>query len=361
MYEDIAHSMIKGLIRDGFHISKALGKGILTTDSPVLLEKQESPILYLVVVANGESTNLLAHEVFMTEYLAYLKKTLSDQFCTSIICLTVLVDNFAKDDTVDFVYKKEFLPGESIYHVWWYAVADKKEILAGIGQPKKILKIQDIIQSALEHPEESGELPLPNLEETLLQETALELQSGNTYLTLGIFLVNAIILAWMASSGKRDAIISAFGVDAFSVLKLHEYYRILTAVFLHGSVMHLLQNSIYLYFFGTRTELLFGKGDMFLLYFLSGIGGSLASIVGNGSLSIGASGAIFGLMGAVMVYSRKKGKRDIGISYTTMVLLAVVGLLMGFVQTGVDNFAHIGGFFTGAVLAWLLLQMEEQR
>ncbi len=361
MYQAIAHSIIKGLIRDGFHISNALGNGTIAPNSPVLVEKRESPLLYLVAVANGESTDLTAYESFMSDYLAYLKKNLSDQYCTGIICLTILVDNYTREKAVDFVYKKEFIPGESVYHVWWYTAADEKKIITGKGQPEKILGIRNILLSALEHPEDGAELPLQKLEETVLQETALEAKTGNTFLTLCLFLVNALVLALLYGSGQRDALISAFGVEAFSVLKLHQYYRILTALFLHGSVVHLLQNSIYLYFFGTRTELLFGKNNMLLLYFLSGIGGSFASIFGNGGLSIGASGAIFGLMGAMLVFSHRKGKRDIGLSYTTMVLLAVVGLLAGFLEPGVDNFAHIGGFFTGALLAWFLLKAEERR
>ena len=139
-----------------------------------------------------------------------------------------------------------------------------------------------------------------------------------------------------------------FGLAGYAITQLHEYYRLLTAMFLHAGIMHILFNMLILYQLGTALEGLLGSGRFLGLYLLSGLGGGLASITFNDPmvLSVGASGAIFGLMGAYAALSKR-----LRLNNEQVVGLIVVNLILGFVLPGIDWHAHVGGLVTGAALA----------
>ena len=129
---------------------------------------------------------------------------------------------------------------------------------------------------------------------------------------------------------------------------------------LHAGLLHLASNSIYLYYFGVRAERLLGTGKFLVLYLVSGLCGGVFSVLfsGNAGVSIGASGAIYGLLGAMLLLTKKRGARYTGMNYSTMLLLAATAIGFGFLQEGVDNFAHIGGFLGGIAVFSLLLRKK---
>ncbi|MET4106721.1 rhomboid family intramembrane serine protease [Hymenobacter sp. UYP22] len=143
----------------------------------------------------------------------------------------------------------------------------------------------------------------------------------------------------------------------FSPFTLHgQPWRLLTSVFLHGSVAHLLMNMASLVFLGLLTERLTGSLRLLLLYLLCGVAGSLVSLWwhAQGVNSVGASGAIFGLYGVLLAtLLRRPGAFSRPQRYTVglFVLYLLAGSLAGGLQTyTTDNAAHIGGLVTGAVL-----------
>jgi rhomboid protease GluP len=144
-----------------------------------------------------------------------------------------------------------------------------------------------------------------------------------------------------------------------SVIMDHEYYRLLTSMFTHAGIEHLGNNMLMLIIMGTYLERAVGPKRYLLIYFLSGIGGSFASMYANiyqGKLvaGVGASGAIFGVMGAFLfVVIIHKGHAE-GLSSRQMIFLVIFAIYGGMVQTGVDNYAHIGGAVTGFLSALLI-------
>ena len=131
-----------------------------------------------------------------------------------------------------------------------------------------------------------------------------------------------------------------------------EWWRLISAGFLHGSIIHLLFNVYILWVIGSQLESIVGNIKFIIIYFVSLLGGSLASYWFSpfGSYSIGASGAIFGLMGAMLVVGRK---RNIGISQITT--LVAINVVIGFVFSGIDWRAHLGGLAAGAFITWVLI------
>ena len=160
-----------------------------------------------------------------------------------------------------------------------------------------------------------------------------------------------LISIYVAQFVLGDILISNFALFAPSI-STGQWWRLITAGFLHGSILHLLFNVYILWVLGSQLESILGKAKFVVIYFVSLIGGSIASFLFSpfGTYSIGASGAIFGLMGAMLVVGRKK-RLDI----SQVAVLVVLNVVIGFVLSGIDWRAHLGGLAAGSLIAWFLL------
>ena len=152
---------------------------------------------------------------------------------------------------------------------------------------------------------------------------------------------------------SREAIVAA-GALAREEVADGQYWRLVSAIFLHGSPDHLVSNAIALVILGMVCEHAFGRAQYFLLFLASGVAGSLASLAFSAGPSVGASGAIFGLQAAAIVLFRQHRDRllvrDRRIGFV-LLIWAVYAILTGLVSPLVDNGAHVGGAIAGAVVA----------
>ena len=165
------------------------------------------------------------------------------------------------------------------------------------------------------------------------------------------FLSISLLVVYVFQFLLGDVLIANFALFAPSVTN-GQWWLLITAGFLHGSIIHLLFNVYILWVLGSQLENIVGKVKFIIIYFGSLLGGSLASYLFSpfGSYSIGASGAIFGLMGAMLVVGRK---RNLDISQITT--LVVINVVIGFVLSGIDWRAHLGGLAAGALITWVLI------
>ena len=177
--------------------------------------------------------------------------------------------------------------------------------------------------------------------------------------TLAIIGVLAVVFAVEAAV---KAITSADRLVAFGALSRPEvfagqYWRLLSATWMHGGLDHFLSNAIALYILGMICEHAFGRSQYFVLYVLSGVGGSVLSLLMSEGPSVGASGAIFGLQGAAIVLFRHHRERILMRDRRIGVVLlgwAIYSIVTGLTSPFIDNGAHIGGGLTGALIARLL-------
>ncbi|XP_022965103.1 RHOMBOID-like protein 2 [Cucurbita maxima] len=137
----------------------------------------------------------------------------------------------------------------------------------------------------------------------------------------------------------------------------HQAWRLITGIWLHAGVIHLLANMLSLVFIGIRLEQQFGFIRVGILYLLSGLGGSiLSSLFIQNNISVGASGALFGLLGAMLseLLTNWTIYTDKAAALITLIVIIAINLAVG-ILPHVDNFAHIGGFLTGFLLGFVLL------
>lgn len=138
-----------------------------------------------------------------------------------------------------------------------------------------------------------------------------------------------------------------------------QVWRLLTCAFLHGGLIHIVFNMYALYVIGPQLEVLFGRVKYIVIYLLSAIGGSSLSLVFSpNTLSIGASGAIFGLFGAMVMYVLKYRDRIPKRVLNNLFFVIILNLFIGFNLQGIDNFGHIGGLVTGVVVSLIFLSQK---
>jgi rhomboid protease GluP len=152
--------------------------------------------------------------------------------------------------------------------------------------------------------------------------------------------------------GSTSAIVAA-GALTRAQVRAGEYWRLVTAIFLHGGVDHLVSNAIALLILGMVCEHAFGRRQYFVLFVTSGVAGSLVSLLTGPGPSVGASGAIFGLQAAAIVLFRRWRDRllvrDRRIGFV-LAAWAAYSVLGGLATPLIDNGAHLGGAIAGALL-----------
>lgn len=184
--------------------------------------------------------------------------------------------------------------------------------------------------------------------------------------TVALIVINVAVFFIMSLFGNTEDVMFMLEHGAMFeplITEEHEYYRIITSMFLHFGIEHLLNNMVILGALGWNLELETGKIRFLIIYLVSGIGGNLLSLyLGVSSaeyaVSAGASGAIFGLMGALLYVAARNRGRMGRISGKGVLFMIALSLYFGITSSGVDNAAHIGGLLCGFILAVILYRKK---
>jgi len=168
--------------------------------------------------------------------------------------------------------------------------------------------------------------------------------------TYTLIAINVLIFVLQAFFGFNSFLINAFAVYG-PYIRMGEYYRLLSGAFLHADIFHIFFNMYALYVLGSQAEGFFGKFKFLAIYLFSAITASLLSILLNiDGVSVGASGSIFGILGALL-YFGYNFRVYLGNTLVRQILpIVLINLLFGFMIPSVDNFAHIGGLVGGFLI-----------
>ncbi len=180
------------------------------------------------------------------------------------------------------------------------------------------------------------------------------------FVTLTLLALNFLLFALEIYAGGADntQVLLNLGASYGPYMRRGEYFRLVMPMFLHGGWLHILGNSYCLYILGPILERVYGYGRYLTIYVAAGMGGAFLSMEISRNVSVGASGAIFGIAGAMLVtgfvhrdviparWGRAFGKG--------MIPFIVLNLALGFSVHGIDNWGHLGGLATGALLAFVI-------
>jgi rhomboid protease GluP len=184
-----------------------------------------------------------------------------------------------------------------------------------------------------------------------------------TFIILAInFMVFAAMLILSSKVGNGDM----FGVDyrvadvfgaksRLGILVYGQWWRLVTAGFLHGGIFHILMNSWVLYDLGAQVEHIYGTARFLAIYLISSIGGFIASLLWTPGQSLGASAALCGLIGAMMAYGKRTNQSFVFSFYLRwIIMIAVIGLVFSMI----DNAAHFGGLAFGYIVGYVAAPMR---
>ena len=178
------------------------------------------------------------------------------------------------------------------------------------------------------------------------------------YITYALIAINVIVYFIGLFVGQNQ-MIEMCGLHPLLV-KTGEYYRLITCMFLHANPIHLIFNMYALYIIGIQVENFFNKWKYSTIYLISGVTGALFSMIFTRSWSVGASGAIFGLMGALLFFGYHHRVYLGTVIKSQIIPVIIINLIIGFDSTGIDNAAHIGGLI-GGVLGSMMMGVKDKR
>ena len=254
--------------------------------------------------------------------------------------------------------------GQQVYSVFWWLDLATGAVTVSKGQPAQLFGIRGLIEkSRTVATEEAAAESLPEGAPRVKRFVPVTAEPKHripfiTYLLIGI---NAVILLLMYLAGfPADIRVPAqFGaIYPPYIFNDGEWYRLFTAMFVHFGAGHFFANVMGLIVFGTRVERYFGRIALCIAYVISGLLGSLFSLYFTRGYAAGASGAIYGLIGVIFAYTRITGRAIELMNWYIMFMFIGVGIAMGLMTPGIDNFGHlgglVGGLIVGAAMVWVL-------
>ena len=307
------------------------------------------PVLYAIHIT--DSNNYTQDSKYIS-YINSLYEKLKDCRCENLVCLNI---NFSIDITSK--NEKEFVSNyfsnyfynsfsnldvnPNIHNVYWIFSADEERLLFPKGQPTKLNGIELYF----------------NWKKYEKSETSsIRIYDNKPYITYAVIVINVLIWAYINLKGGENFIYN-FGTSRQGLLS-GQVYRLITAVFMHQEMGHLFFNCFSLYIFGRETERILSRFNFVVIYLLTGFLASLFSALIGGSLAIGASGAIFGVIGALAAVSRMKAYEAQLMDYFTLVLYIAVSILIGFSDPRIDNTAHVFGALSGFIIQYLYFKYK---
>ncbi|MEP6962901.1 MAG: rhomboid family intramembrane serine protease [Acidobacteriota bacterium] len=208
-----------------------------------------------------------------------------------------------------------------------------------------------------------AEVGLRAIDRQVAADAMAGLVQGDRFVTTIIVLINAglYIATLLVLSGGRqisinpspEALVALGGKEGYDVIVNGQWWRLITAGFLHGSILHIGMNMWVLWDLGPQIDEVFGSFRYLTIYFAATVAGFAASLYWTPGLSIGASAGITGLVGAMVGLGTREKHTMIGAMRGRYIQWMLMMLVMGFVISGIDNAAHIGGFVGGFAVAYL--------
>jgi membrane associated rhomboid family serine protease len=162
----------------------------------------------------------------------------------------------------------------------------------------------------------------------------------------------------VSGSQLHGTVVNEGFLDRATISLAHQYWRLVTNAFIHENLLHILFNMYLLYLIGTMLETSIGSARFLAIYIASMFAASLGILIWSNGISIGASGAVFGVMGAAAVEMRARGHR---LSETGIGALIVINLVFSFLAPDISIGAHIGGLIGGVIAGFAIRAADNRR
>lgn len=269
------------------------------------------------------------------------------------IFLTVFLSSAPDENLIEYSKNDIYDYSCDFVDIKWVVDISEKNIIVKGEQPSEVLNIREAAAKAFGEEDDSLSVSTGELKMYGAKYDASKMKCARPYVTYILFVINTIF--WLIMYTKTgEVIINNMALDKGMAAK-GEIYRLFTYMFTHGGFEHYLCNNFSLLIIGTRVEKYAGHIKFSMVYLLSGIAAGCTSFIAIPyGVAVGASGAIFGIVG-LLIYLAYKLKHSVGgFDFYLAVVYGIIGTASGFMIANVDNFAHIGGLIGGVILSVLI-------
>ena len=319
--------------------------------NPVVLKGVENEIwlenmqgnykIVRLVSGHIHNNEQLSFDIFKTKKIVKNIKRRTLNITMPVLSIFVdLGDNviFGKEKEIDFAYiedPKDVKKYDFIYK--YFPDIDKKLEFSEEGVNLFLKVTDDINKKNIKQAQKVEEIFTPK----------------KPIITYALIIINVLIFVIGIGLNIHNGLLNAFANNS-TLIKQGQYYRLFTSMFLHVDILHIAFNMYALYILGKEAESFFGKLKFLTIYILSGLSGSLLSMLLTKTPSVGASGAIFGIMGALLYFGYNY-RVYLGNTLVRQILpVILINLLFGFSVSSIDNFGHIGGLVGGITTSMAL-------
>jgi len=278
------------------------------------------PVLYCINIVSYQSDE---DDVRIENILKNIEKSLDNYMCNNIVFLSIVNGKGTTYNKIENI-------GDKIHSVLW--IYDEK-IIFPKGEPTKLNGFEKLFD-----------------EDTNKEEKIIETDK-KPFLTYLFITINLAIWLYIFIS-KNESMVYALA-NSRTGFENGEFYRVITSMFVHMDIAHVFMNCFSLYIFGSITEKITGSRNFAIIYFLSGIIASFGSMIFNDTFSIGASGAVFGIIGALCFISKNKMFKVHMMDYFSVLVYIIVSIAIGYTKSNIDNAAHIFGAISGYIIQFL--------
>lgn len=368
MEGSLLEKLIKWLIikQDYKPIRGVNGEFVVRSEQNILLKEKHQPITYVQVIDGNRCSLEIIRQRLENEdgFLVHLKE---ENIKASPYIIFVF--ETAEEEKLTFIkqWQERHLTDRNCFKCFVMdGKTSKVEKLFSRATPDNgLLKA---ISGFLDKKDELIWLsaPMEELIENKKKEYHIDFKVKNPIITYVLLTLNILVfvglMAYSYASGKSyDELLITFGAKVNSYIIQGEYWRLFTPIFLHGGFIHLVVNCYSLYILGSLVERIFGRGKFLCSYLIAGIVGNMLSFMFVEGYSVGASGAIFGLMGMLLYYGIENPAQFK--HYFGRSVLSTIGLnlVYGFSVSGIDNCAHLGGLVGGFLAIGALSKANVKR
>jgi rhomboid protease GluP len=281
----------------------------------------------------------------------------------SLNVINIYVTPFPPVDDYEYRIEKPFL----------HPNGEKTKVTSIIcDQQNGVKKLETILQDSIEiewnndyseiEVEVEKKATLSSARQKVKSEKAI-FENGKPFFTYLFIAIQVIVFFLMEAAGgsTNTSVLIEFGAKVNWLILEGEWWRLFAPIVLHIGILHLFMNTLALYYIGLTVEKIYGNVRFLFIYLLSGFSGALASLLFSPNISAGASGAIFGLFGAMLYFGIVYPKLFFRTMGMNILFVIGINLVFGFSFSGIDNAGHIGGLIGGFMGAAIVHVPKKKR
>ena len=363
-FSKYSKNLFTKLVAERYEPIRGLGGNMISDETPILgLVNFTSLTWYAVIIINATQMTYTVYENEVKQKLdGYFEGLLKNYGKKNIVVLNIFVSE-SESEYDEFLNRDNFEFDSAVMNVYWGMSLKDERLTIGKNNPDRIGNLKNLVTDSAQAFGEESEYFFVNAayEAALANRPQLAPKGGETlYLTYALIIVNLTIGA-VTLLGGDDVFMLArvFGALIPQFVLQGEHYRLFSYMFLHANFIHLLNNCFSLYIFGSRVERFYGLPKTLVIYLASGVLAGVVSVFLVPHPTIGASGAVFGLLGAMLALALRSKADVAGLNYPAIIILTGVSLGFGFMRPEVNNHAHVGGLVAGFVIGIILLKISE--